>query len=168
MHARSVRKDLIEPRRLCLRRGPTRVRRRHSRTNVEAGRCFTSEGLERRAAVMKNERRESANSLPEVDERPYLDAAREARSRYGRFNLAVVGGTGVGKSSLINAVFGRDLAKVGKGLPVTRGAQYFHDESLGIWDLEGFEIGSATSPGEVNPPGVFGERIAGVSPLVRG
>lgn len=88
------------------------------------------------------------SQTPEIDDRPFLDANETAKSRYGRFNLAVVGGTGVGKSSLINAVFGRDLAKVGKGLPVTRGADYFHDDSLGIWDLEGFEIGSTTSPAE--------------------
>jgi len=83
-----------------------------------------------------------------LDKRPFIEATDTAKSRYGRFNLAVVGGTGVGKSSLVNAVFGRDLAKVGKGLPVTRGAHYFHDDSLGIWDLEGFEIGSEKSPAE--------------------
>lgn len=86
---------------------------------------------------------------PTVDEQPFLEANETAKSRYGRFNLAVVGGTGVGKSSLINAVFGRDLAKVGKGLPVTRGADYYHDDSLGIWDLEGFEIGATSSPAEI-------------------
>ena len=85
---------------------------------------------------------------PKIDETPYLDGTANARSRYGRFNLAVIGGTGVGKSSLVNAVFGRDLAKVGKGLPVTRGVQYYSDDSLGIWDIEGFEIGSALSPAE--------------------
>ncbi len=82
------------------------------------------------------------------DASAFLDANSEARSRYGRFNLAVIGGTGVGKSSLVNAVFGRDLAKVGTGLPVTRGVQYYHDDSLGIWDIEGFEIGSAVAPAE--------------------
>lgn len=97
---------------------------------------------------MKNEEVGAADSAPEIDERPFLEAKEAAKSRYGRFNLAVVGGTGVGKSSLINAVFGRDLAKVGKGLPVTRGVDYYSDDSLGIWDLEGFEIGSTRSPAE--------------------
>ncbi|MFC7765218.1 GTPase [Leucobacter soli] len=83
---------------------------------------------------------------PEVDERPFIEASSQARQRYGRFNLAIVGGTGVGKSSLVNAVFGRDHAKVGKGLPVTSGVNYYHDDSLGIWDFEGFEIGSSRSP----------------------
>lgn len=86
--------------------------------------------------------------IPEIDEQPFLDATAEAKSRFGRFNLAIIGSSGVGKSSLVNAVFGRDWAKVGKGLPVTRGVQYFNDDSLGIWDVEGFEIGSQVPPAE--------------------
>jgi uncharacterized protein (DUF697 family)/GTP-binding protein EngB required for normal cell division len=88
------------------------------------------------------------NPSPEEAEQEFLNATRDAKSKYGRFNLAVIGGSGVGKSSLVNAVFGRDWAKVGKGLPVTRGVQYFHDDSLGIWDIEGFEIGSPVPPRE--------------------
>lgn len=83
-----------------------------------------------------------------IDSQPFIEATSQARSRYGRFNLAIVGGTGVGKSSLVNAVFGRDHAKVGKGLPVTSGVNYYHDDSLGIWDFEGFEIGSSKSPAD--------------------
>ena len=86
---------------------------------------------------------------PEIDDQPFIDATENAKTAYGRFNLAIIGGTGVGKSSLVNAVFGRDLAKVGKGLPVTRGVHYFHDDSLGIWDLEGFEIGSHSAPADI-------------------
>ncbi|MDQ1124047.1 GTPase family protein [Microbacterium trichothecenolyticum] len=83
---------------------------------------------------------------PAIDEKAFVDATSEARSRYGRFNLAIVGSSGVGKSSLVNAVFGRDWAKVGRGLPVTRGVQFYSDDSLGIWDVEGFEIGSPVPP----------------------
>ncbi|MDE0545076.1 GTPase [Microbacterium sp. C7(2022)] len=83
-----------------------------------------------------------------IDDQAFLDATADARSRYGRFNLAIIGASGVGKSSLVNAVFGRDWAEVGKGLPVTRGVQYYHDDSLGIWDVEGFEIGSQVAPAE--------------------
>jgi uncharacterized protein (DUF697 family)/predicted GTPase len=90
----------------------------------------------------------SAETAPPLDEQPFLDATSDAKKGYGRFNLAVIGGTGVGKSSLVNAVFGRDWAAVGKGLPVTRGVRYYHDDALGIWDVEGFEIGSSISPAE--------------------
>ncbi|WP_243063332.1 GTPase [Humibacter sp. RRB41] len=97
---------------------------------------------------MKNEPIPEGTDALVIDDAPFIEANSQAKSRYGRFNLAIVGGTGVGKSSLVNAVFGRDLAKVGLGLPVTRGVQYYHDSSLGIWDIEGFEIGSAIPPGE--------------------
>lgn len=84
----------------------------------------------------------------DINARPFIEASATARNRYGRFNLAIVGGTGVGKSSLVNAVFGREHAAVGRGLPVTTGIHYHHDQSLGIWDFEGFEIGSSVSPAE--------------------
>ena len=93
--------------------------------------------------------KESDNKPVELDDTPFIEATSQAKAKYGRFNLAIVGGTGVGKSSLVNAVFGRNLAKVGKGLPVTRGVHYFNDESLGIWDLEGFEIGSREAPADI-------------------
>ena len=97
---------------------------------------------------MADEPKSHAEDVPEIDEQDFIKATDEAKSRYGRFNLAVIGGSGVGKSSLVNAIFGRDWAKVGKGLPVTRGVQYFSDDSLGIWDIEGFEIGSPVPPRE--------------------
>lgn len=85
---------------------------------------------------------------PEIDPAPFVESQAQARRSYGRFNLGIIGNTGVGKSSLVNAVFGRDLARVGKGLPVTVGVHYYHDPALGIWDFEGFEIGSTSSPAE--------------------
>lgn len=103
---------------------------------------------EKEDRTMATEPTSSANSAPEIDEKPFLEASSEAKSRYGRFNLAIIGSSGVGKSSLVNAIFGRDWAKVGKGLPVTRGVKYYHDDSLGIWDVEGFEIGSPVPPAE--------------------
>lgn len=89
----------------------------------------------------------NGQSFP-IDPQSYVDSSKWATMRFGRFNLAIIGGTGVGKSSLVNAVFGRDVAKVGRGMPVTSGLHYYHDDGLGIWDFEGFEIGSQRAPGQ--------------------
>jgi predicted GTPase len=37
----------------------------------------------------------------------------------GHVNILIAGRSGVGKSTLINAVFGADIAKVGQGKPVS-------------------------------------------------
>ncbi|MFN8171136.1 MAG: DUF697 domain-containing protein [Candidatus Nanopelagicales bacterium] len=69
----------------------------------------------------------------------------DAFARLGCFNLAVFGKTGVGKSTLVNAIFGRDVAATGVGSPVTRGLVYYRhpDGFLGVYDSEGFETGTA-------------------------
>ena len=61
----------------------------------------------------------------------------------GRFNLAIFGKTGVGKSTLINAVFGEDVAQTGIGEPVTHGSHLYVDRigHLGIVDTQGLELG---------------------------
>ncbi|GMA33297.1 GTPase family protein [Litorihabitans aurantiacus] len=62
----------------------------------------------------------------------------------GRFNLAIFGKTGVGKSTLINAVFGDDVAETGIGEPVTQGSRLYLDKvggHLGILDTQGLEVG---------------------------
>ena len=61
----------------------------------------------------------------------------------GRFNLAIFGKTGVGKSTLINAIFGEEVARTGIGEPVTHGSHLYLDKvgHLGIIDTAGLEIG---------------------------
>jgi uncharacterized protein (DUF697 family)/GTP-binding protein EngB required for normal cell division len=69
----------------------------------------------------------------------------DAYQEIGRFNLAVFGKTGSGKSTLINAVFGQDIAPTGIGKPVTKGMNYYlHSNGfLGVFDSEGFETGTS-------------------------
>lgn len=61
----------------------------------------------------------------------------------GRFNLAIFGKTGVGKSTLINAIFGEEVAATGIGEPVTTGSHLYLDRrgQLGIVDTQGLEVG---------------------------
>lgn len=58
-------------------------------------------------------------------------------------NILLCGATGAGKSSLVNDVFGKRIAAVGEGEPVTRGViLYAGDElTLNLYDSEGYEIG---------------------------
>lgn len=67
-----------------------------------------------------------------------------------RFNIAVVGKTGVGKSSLINYLFGKDIRTTGAGKPITK--RGFHRENLEIdgipttlFDSWGLEVGNAST-----------------------
>lgn len=58
-------------------------------------------------------------------------------------NVVIVGKTGVGKSTLVNAIFREDLATTGTGRPVTqRMCRYTKkDVPLAIYDTKGFELG---------------------------
>ncbi|WP_245191687.1 GTPase [Achromobacter insuavis] len=71
------------------------------------------------------------------------DAISTATRGAGRVNILVAGKTGVGKSTLINAVFRGDLAKTGAGKPVTQTTQEFSrpGHPLTIIDTRGLEVG---------------------------
>lgn len=75
----------------------------------------------------------------------YSEKHAEALAELGRFNLAIFGKTGTGKSTLINSVFGQTVAATGTGKPVTTGIDYYQhpDVALGIYDSQGFETGMA-------------------------
>ncbi len=57
-------------------------------------------------------------------------------------NLMIVGGTGVGKSSLINHIFGKKIARTGAGEPVTSECKRYADPAipLVIFDTVGYEV----------------------------
>ena len=69
----------------------------------------------------------------------------EERAKLGRFNVLICGKTGVGKSTLINAIFGKEVAATGNGVPVTLATEYFTHERLplGVFDSQGFETGQS-------------------------
>lgn len=78
-----------------------------------------------------------------------LQAAQEAyevaAEQLGHANIAVVGSSGVGKSTLINAMFGFDIAKTGVGRRVTEEIAYYEHPSgsVGFFDTRGIEVGEA-------------------------
>lgn len=60
-------------------------------------------------------------------------------------NILIIGGTGVGKSSLINSCFGSQIAKEGTGKPVTAELEKYQSEEfpLVLFDTKGYEVGSS-------------------------
>ncbi len=78
---------------------------------------------------------------PDATLEPLLRETQRHLKSIGRVNIVVAGQTGVGKSSLINAVFGEDFAKTAAGRPVTQRAEWFSaaQSPLRILDTKGLE-----------------------------
>lgn len=58
-----------------------------------------------------------------------------------KMNVLLMGATGVGKSSLINALFGKEITKTGVGESITQHIEKYIDEQKGLvfWDTQGIE-----------------------------
>ncbi|WP_297957879.1 YcjF family protein [uncultured Ruminococcus sp.] len=72
-----------------------------------------------------------------------INAISERIKNLNRLNIIVAGKTGVGKSTLINAVFRDKLAETGIGRPVTSHMRKITKKGvpLSIYDTRGFELG---------------------------
>lgn len=72
-----------------------------------------------------------------------IDAIRERINNLNTLNIIIAGKTGVGKSTLINAVFKEKLAETGIGRPVTTHMKKITKRGvpLAIYDTRGFELG---------------------------
>ncbi|WP_162182949.1 GTPase, partial [Neosynechococcus sphagnicola] len=74
------------------------------------------------------------------------DALNEALKERGHVNILIAGRTGVGKSTLINAVFQGNFATTGQGRPVTQNTREIKKEEvpLSIFDTRGLEMADFT------------------------
>lgn len=66
---------------------------------------------------------------------------REFRTAIAKPNILLTGGTGVGKSALINTLFSAELAKVGAGKPQTQSIASYEGETVTLFDSAGYETG---------------------------
>jgi uncharacterized protein (DUF697 family)/GTP-binding protein EngB required for normal cell division len=81
-----------------------------------------------------------------ADPAAYFDQQRQREvEELGHANILITGQTGVGKSTLVNAIFRAELAEEGVGRPVTQRVQR-HDAPgvpVTIFDTPGIELGDA-------------------------
>jgi GTP-binding protein EngB required for normal cell division len=70
---------------------------------------------------------------------------RRELERLGHANILIIGQTGVGKSTLINAVFRKPLAQASMGRPVTKVIERFEDPDVPVtlYDSRGVELGDS-------------------------
>ena len=79
-------------------------------------------------------------------------AERVAADKLPVAKIMVAGITGTGKSTLINAVFGKELAETGSGRPVTEHIDEYQNEDIPIhiWDTVGLELDSEKTKESIN------------------
>ncbi|GAV35820.1 GTP-binding protein YsxC [Roseomonas sp. TAS13] len=105
--------------------------------------------------------REMLGGMPFM--RDFEKKAEEAVRKLGKANILVAGRSGVGKSTLINTVFGREVTKVGMGRPVTQDITWFEPEGLPVrlcdtkgLEMEAFDATLAALAGEIEKANASG------------
>ncbi len=95
---------------------------------------------EKESIFSKLEQQIKASELPEADKEARL--ARLLQMSKEKVNIMLVGATGSGKSSTINALFDMEVAKVGVGVEAeTDSITKYELENLTIWDTPGLGDG---------------------------
>ena len=85
--------------------------------------------------------------LKKMDEKDYGKKFEEEfakiRNNVKKPNILLAGATGVGKSTLVNMIFGKEVAIVGTGNPVTQEIDVYEsdDVDVRIFDSKGYELG---------------------------
>ncbi|MCC5616828.1 50S ribosome-binding GTPase [Nostoc sp. CHAB 5836] len=87
----------------------------------------------------------SDNVTKNIDDNSFKkleEAYTKAVNSLGKCNILVIGKTGVGKSTLINAVFGENLAEIGVGKRITESIQKYHKKAslVAVYDTPGLQL----------------------------
>lgn len=88
---------------------------------------------------------ETTKTISQISENVnFAELIKQAYAEMGNVNIVIAGKTGVGKSTLINAVFGEDIVETGVGKPVTQTTKEFRSDkvpAVSLFDTKGFELG---------------------------
>ena len=102
--------------------------------------------MDNQKAEMKNKILESLYGLTISDGTVSFDKKKNEKIQNQNYNketvnIIVAGKTGVGKSSLINYIFGEKVAEVGVGAPVTQeiGSYHLKEDNINLYDTKGIE-----------------------------
>ena len=92
---------------------------------------------------MENQNKEAISKLENYDyEKDFLNRFEEERKKYKRPNILICGYTGAGKTSIIQALLGKDLVPDNEIKDAERGTmdyKRYENELIGIWDSMGLE-----------------------------
>jgi DNA replication protein DnaC len=133
-----------------LRAGVGRARRAAAqglndvRGAVVQGATEVSKRADRSAAKRGHKKSASATEKAPADPAVFFDREQQkAMQDLGTANILISGQTGVGKSTLINAVLRVPVAEEGTGKPVTEHVRRYHKEGVPvtIFDTPGIELG---------------------------
>jgi uncharacterized protein (DUF697 family)/GTP-binding protein EngB required for normal cell division len=107
---------------------------------------FGDNAVSKDSVAREEPERSGADDLEAGDASELFNAERRREmERMGHANILIIGQTGVGKSTLINAVFRKPLAQTSMGRPVTKVIERFEDPDVPVtlYDSRGVELGDS-------------------------
>lgn len=89
------------------------------------------------------------DKIEEIKEKALEESINDFLTKTKHINIALLGKTGVGKSTLANAVLGKDVAEEGGFIPVTSTTNQYEAGNLRLFDTVGIELNDERSPQKI-------------------